>query len=92
MRLRHAARVDANQTEIVRALRQVGAHVEIIGRPVDLLVGFRGQNFLLEVKRCGARARRDQQEQRDWMGTWTGQVARVESVEQALAAIEWITG
>ena len=49
-KMRHAARVDANQPAIVAALRAAGAIVEIIGLPVDLLIGFRGQLFLLECK------------------------------------------
>ena len=38
--MRHAARVDANQIQIVSALRAAGAYVWIIGLPVDLLVGY----------------------------------------------------
>ena len=41
---------DVNQPEIVQALRDIGAVVFLIGRPFDLLVGFRGNLFLLEVK------------------------------------------
>jgi hypothetical protein len=48
--MRRAARVDANQTAIVTALRQAGARVWIIGLPVDLLVGFRGKLTLMECK------------------------------------------
>lgn len=47
---RYAARVDANQTAVVSALRAAGARVWIIGLPVDLLVGFRGGWLLVEVK------------------------------------------
>ena len=52
--MRRAAKIDANQTEIVKALRQVGASVQSLastgkGCP-DLLVGFRGVNWLLEIK------------------------------------------
>ncbi len=43
-------RPDTNQPKIVQALRDIGAVVFLIGRPFDLLVGFRGQLFLLEVK------------------------------------------
>lgn len=49
-------RTDANQPEIVNALRAAGCDVEIIGRPVDLLVRRRAwgwaQNMwtLIEVK------------------------------------------
>jgi hypothetical protein len=51
--MRRAA-VDKNQPAIVAMLRQVGAHVQHLhavgkGCP-DLLVGFRGENWLLEIK------------------------------------------
>jgi hypothetical protein len=47
---RHATRRDANEPDIIRALVKVGAHVEQLDEPVDLLVGW-GQRFvLLEVK------------------------------------------
>ena len=48
--MRRAARVDANQIQIVSALRAAGAYVWIIGLPVDLLVGYKGHTFLVEVK------------------------------------------
>jgi hypothetical protein len=47
---RWGKKVDANQLEIVKALEAIGAEVLEIGWPVDLLVGYRGVNWLLEVK------------------------------------------
>ncbi len=52
--MRRAAKVDANQSEIVDALRRAGASVELLhqvgaGCP-DILVGFRGFNYLFEIK------------------------------------------
>jgi len=47
---RYNARVDANQKEIVKALEKIGCVVEVIGKPLDLLVGYRHHNFLIEVK------------------------------------------
>ena len=41
---------DANQPEIVQALRDIGARVFLIGQPLDLLVAFRGKLTLMEVK------------------------------------------
>ena len=41
---------DANQPEIVQALRSIGAIVFLIGIPLDLLVAFRGKLILMEVK------------------------------------------
>lgn len=40
--VRYAARIDANQTQIVRALEACGAIVKVIGLPVDLLIGYKG--------------------------------------------------
>ena len=48
--MRQRNKPDTNQAEIVAALRDIGAVVFLIGRPFDLLVGFRGQLFLLEIK------------------------------------------
>ena len=51
--MRRANRIDANQNEIVDALRAAGAVVRIIsqgeGIP-DLLVGYNGFTILMEVK------------------------------------------
>ena len=48
--MRRAARIDANQEAVVIALRAAGAYVWIIGLPVDLLVGYKGHTFLVEIK------------------------------------------
>jgi hypothetical protein len=48
--MRRAARIDANSTQVVTALRAAGAYVWIIGLPVDLLVGYKGHTFLVEIK------------------------------------------
>ena len=47
---RFAVRRDRNEAEIVQALEQVDAMVTRLNKPLDLLVGFRGQLFLIEVK------------------------------------------
>jgi hypothetical protein len=47
---RYALRVDANQTQVVSALLAAGYQVEVIGKPVDLLVGKGGRFMLMEVK------------------------------------------
>jgi hypothetical protein len=49
----HARRRDANEPAIVEALQAAGAVVERLGYPKgvpDLLVGYQGRTFLLEVK------------------------------------------
>lgn len=86
-------RTDANQAEIVAALRQAGASVAPthgLGRGFpDLAVGFRGQNFLLEVKDGMKKPseRKLTPDEERWHQGWRGQVVTVESVPEALAAI-----
>lgn len=53
MPIRTASRVDANQPAIVAALRGIGAsvlHLHQLKNCFDLLVGYRGRTFLMEVK------------------------------------------
>jgi hypothetical protein len=53
MALRTASRVDGNQALIVRTLRAVGAsvlHTHQLKNCFDLLVGYRGRTFLMEIK------------------------------------------
>lgn len=79
---------DANQGDIVRALRKVGASVQLLtllgDGCGDLLVGFRGANFVLEVKTTKGKLNK---RQREWHGTWCGQRAVVRTVDEAFAAI-----
>lgn len=84
--MRYAARVDANQAEIVKALRQVGAYVWIVGLPVDLLVGYKGHTFLMEIKTNSKKRLTDLQG--DFFLNWTGgTVCRIDSVESAMRMI-----
>ena len=88
-----AARVDANQPEIVKALRGVGAtvqHLHKVGQGCpDISVGWRGTNYFLEIK-DGSKppsARELTPAQKDWHAGWKGQVAVVCNADEALAAI-----
>ena len=47
---RHNAKRDASEPAIVAVLERVGFSVYRLDRPVDLLCGFRGRNYLVEVK------------------------------------------
>jgi hypothetical protein len=92
--MRRAARIDANQTQIVLALRSVGASVELLsavgkGCP-DLLVGYRGVNLLMEVKdgKKPPSERKLTSDQIVWHGDWKGVVFLVTSVHDALDALE----
>lgn len=47
---RQYAKPDANQGDIINALEKMGAWVDFIVHPVDLLVAFRGKLYLMEIK------------------------------------------
>jgi hypothetical protein len=89
----YARKVDANQADITAQLRRVGASVQPIhtlGKGVpDLLVGYRGQNFILEVKDGAKSASRQKltPDEAQWHAMWRGQVLIVCSTSEALAAI-----
>lgn len=73
-------RIDKTQAEIVSALRSVGATVQSladVGKGVpDLLVGFRNQTLLFEVKGIASIKRHPPQglgpDQKRWHATWSG--------------------
>jgi hypothetical protein len=83
--MRRAAKVDRNQSQIVAALRKIGASVEPIhavgGGVPDLLVGFRGRTLLMEVKSEDGTLTDDQAR---WHLSWRGQKAIVRNVDEAL--------
>lgn len=88
--MRRAARIDANQPGIVKALRKIpGMSVVIIGRPVDLAVGYGGKSYLFEIKdpakppskRCLT------PDQVEFFLTWSGHVEKVETVDEILATV-----
>ena len=87
--MRYAARVDANQQQIVSALRAAGAYVWIIGLPVDLLVGYKDHTFLMEIK-DGSKKRLTKL-QEDFFKKWGGgTLCRVDGPEAALNMIRTI--
>lgn len=88
MSRRSVHRADANQAAIVRALLAVGCSVLILsmvgnGCP-DLLVGYRGRNFLLEVKGPSGRLMPSQVV---FCNGWRGQWEIVRTEHEALRAV-----
>jgi Holliday junction resolvase len=92
--MRKAGRTDANQQQIVATLRALGASVAITsgagnGLP-DLLVGWRGETYMLEVKdgnKPPSKKRLTAAEQH-FVTHWQGRpVAIVETGADALRAI-----
>ena len=83
-----ARKVDANQAEIVDALRQAGASVLVLSRVgqgcADLAVGLRGETFFLEIKTGKGKLTPSEKE---FMDKWRGHYAIVRTAEEALEAI-----
>lgn len=91
--MRQAARIDANQPEIVQALRDVGASVAVMsmvgnGFP-DIVVGYRGQNYLIEIK-DGAKTpsqRKLTPDEQKFHDLWRGTAHIANSIDEALEII-----
>lgn len=87
--MRYAARVDANQEAIVKAFRDAGAYVWIIGLPVDLLVGYKNHTYLVEIK--DGKKKSLTKLQQDFFEKWCGgTLCRINDVDSALRMINVI--
>lgn len=86
---RYGKNVDANQLEIVKDLEAIGCTVCEIGWPLDLLVGYRFHNFLIEVKDPAKppSARKLTDEESDFFRDWRGQKRMVETSEEAIELV-----
>jgi hypothetical protein len=92
--MRKAAKTDSNQNDVVNALRRFGASVQSLaatGKGVpDLLVGYRGINYLIEVKDGNKppSARLLTEDQLRWHQNWLGLVHIVKSTDEALKILQ----
>lgn len=99
-----AAKIDANQNEIVEALRKIGCSVQILssvgkGCP-DLVVGIGsgcGLNLFVEIKDGNKppSAQKLTSDQVKWHSEWKGSKVVVNSIESAIDAVnsyrkEWM--
>jgi len=83
-------RTDLNQSEIAKALAKVGASVTSLtsvkdGCP-DLLVGFRGFNYLMEIKNPKI-SHSLTKAQKLWHQRWAGKVHIVQTIDEALIIV-----
>lgn len=92
--MRYANRIDENQRDIVKALREYGAVVRIIsqgdGIP-DLLVAYKGYTILMEVKDGDKvpSARKLTEAEQKFFDEWTGgMLVVVNSVDEAIATLQ----
>lgn len=90
-----ARNVDANQRAVVEALRAAGAtvqHLHEVGQGCpDLLIGFAGKNYLVEVKNAAAGGSLNA-EQVKWHRAWRGHVMVITSPEQGFDFVRDLAG
>jgi hypothetical protein len=94
--VRRAAKVDANHAEIVDALRLIGVSVlstASLGKGVPDLVVSDGptRTLLIEIKdgEKSPSKRKLTEDQEKFAAAWRGQIAKVESVADALKLFGW---
>lgn len=85
---RRAAKVDDNQAAIVSALRQIPGVSVAVGHD-DILVGYRGRTFWVEIKNPTASKKRKEGEvsQRALKEAWRGHYAIVESLDAIISEL-----
>ncbi len=88
-----AKKVDRNQAELVSQMRQIGISVQVtsmVGDDFpDLVAGFRGRNYLFEVK-DGKKIKSKKKltpGQEEFFKTWKGEVYKVESFDDVIKVI-----
>ena len=90
---KHARRVDANQSEVVSALRQIGCTVFVAsgvgGGFPDLVVGYRNRTMLIELKDGDKpkSARKLTIDQMFFSAMWRGHYVVVNDVDEAIEAV-----
>lgn len=92
MRKRYGRKVDANQKEIVKALRKTGRKVFEIEEPFDLLIDNMGEWLVMEIKNPETHARQKggskmTDKQLEILETLTAKVLVAENVMQALSQV-----
>lgn len=91
---KNATRPDADSDAVVRQLRGIGASVFVSGRPLDLIVGFRGVTMLVEVKakpgvrggtsKSGQRLRESQEK---FIAEWKGAAPLVVTLDDCVERV-----
>ena len=91
--VRRKAQVDDSQAEIVEGLRKAGVAVAVTssagqGFP-DIVTGFRGQNYLIEIKdgKKPPSKRKLTPDQVSFHNQWKGQIAVAKSLTEAFKII-----
>ena len=77
---RYNPRRDANEKEIVEYFMKRGFSVERLNTPLDLLIGYKKRNYLIEVKMPKKNLNANQEK---FTAGWQGQWIIIRSIEQA---------
>jgi Holliday junction resolvase len=83
------SKVDKNQPEIVKKLREYGcsvSHLHELKNMCDIVVGYKGKNYLFEIK-SDYKSKLTTGEEK-FFSTWTGQVDIIYCYEDAIKIIE----
>lgn len=83
---RYAKKRDTSERPIIEALERAGMSVCQLDRPVDLVAGKHGRNYLIECKTGKAKPNTFQA---DFIETWRGQVVVLRNEDEA---INWANG
>ena len=92
--MRRAARIDANQTELVEFFRKAGASVlctHTLGQGApDIIVGYRGLNELVEIKDGDKppSQRKLTPDEKEFHLDWKGSIYVVKSIEDAKSLLK----
>lgn len=84
--MRHAARTDATQAEIVRALKSIGISVEYIKLPFDLII-YNPRKNETALGECKTEDGRFTKTQLEFMGRWPGKIYVFRSGEDAVRQV-----
>jgi len=77
---RYNPKRDANEPEIVEYFKKRGLSVERLNTPLDLLIGYKNHNYLVEVKMPKKSLNANQEK---FVANWAGQYVIIRSVGQA---------
>lgn len=92
--MRRTFRIDANQPEIVAALRKGGAsvaHTHMVGNGFpDLVVSTRARTVLVEIKDGSLPPSKRQltEDQKEFHAAWKGEIWLIESIDDVKAILE----
>ena len=77
---KYSGRRDENEPIIVEYLEKRGFSIYRLPVPLDLLVGYKRKNYLIEVKTKNGKLT---QLQKDFISIWRGQHIIIDSIQQA---------